>query len=90
MKVFQRKGLVQGVDMADFAMDEEVFHRCCSNNLRIYVLKSIMMFKMTFLPCFQQVFAEELPEKDRKFLNLVEMGFTLDETSSAIDRCGNY
>lgn len=59
---FSEKGFSsssEGVDMADFAMDDEVF-------------------------------AEELPEKDRKFLNLVEMGFTLDETSSAIDRCGQH
>ncbi|XP_038980925.1 DNA (cytosine-5)-methyltransferase DRM2-like isoform X1 [Phoenix dactylifera] len=33
-------------------------------------------------------FAEDLSEKDRKLLILVEMGFPTDKASSAIDRCG--
>ncbi|KAK1281248.1 DNA (cytosine-5)-methyltransferase DRM1 [Acorus gramineus] len=31
---------------------------------------------------------EDISEKDRKLLTLVEMGFSTDEASSAVDRCG--
>uniref|UniRef100_A0A1D1XR74 DNA (cytosine-5-)-methyltransferase n=1 Tax=Anthurium amnicola TaxID=1678845 RepID=A0A1D1XR74_9ARAE len=34
-------------------------------------------------------FVEDISEKDRKLLQLVEMGFSADEASSAIDRCGS-
>lgn len=38
---------------------------------------------------FVQDFVEELAEKDKKLLTLVEMGFTTKEAASAIERCGN-